>query len=256
MRSTFIIALLLLGLLACKQTDKPTASNAPVNSTSAAEDTAPKTTLEKLYVHAANGLVLRKTPSKEGEKITTLAYKSLAVQVLETVTTAGNYIAERFEGKNIEGNWLRVRSSDGQEGFLFGGYLSKYPPVAVFASDVEILDQFYRTISPIKGGHEKTEQAHALDGYVQHYANGARFDSATFPGGVAYLLDIPAGVLGFQEAFVMLRALLFLRPEEVESSFDRAKNAFVAVHEGEGYVNLIVSERPNGSLLVELNYPD
>ncbi len=257
MRYTLLFALLFVAIVACRQNAKPDqTTNQTVADTSVPAVAGTESAAKKLYVHAAKGLVLRESPGKNGEKITTLPYRGPAVEVLETLSSAGRFVAERFDGQNIEGDWLRVRTHDGKEGYVFGGYLSRYPPVAVFSSDIELLDQFYRTISPIKGDHEKTRQPHALDGYVQNYADGAIYDSAFFPGGAAHLLDIPPGKLELQEAFVMLRSLVFTRPEEVASSFDRRKNAFVAVHEAEGYTTLTVSRKPDGGLSVELTYPD
>ncbi len=257
MRCSLIFVLLFATIAACRQNTKSErATNETPADASVPAVVGTESAVKKLYVHAAKGLVLRKSPGKDGEKITTLPYRGPAVEVLETLSSAGRFVAERFDGQNIEGDWLRVRTHDGKEGYVFGGYLSRYPPVTVFSSDLELLDQFYRTISPIKGDHEKTRQPHALDGYVQHYADGAVYDSAVFPGGAAHLLDVPPGKLDFQEAFVMLRSLAFTRPEEVASSFDRRKNAFVAVYEAEGYTTLTVSRKPDGGLAVELTYPD
>jgi hypothetical protein len=258
MHYTVFFALLFVAVAACRQTTKPgeTTGNETFD-TAAPAIVETNSAVKKLYVHAAKGLVLRKSPSKDGEKITTLIYGSPALEVLETVTDADRFVAERFDGQNIEGEWLRVRSHDGKEGYVFGSYLSRYPPVTESAEEgVEELDWFYRTISSIQGEREKTQQPHALDGYLQNYADGARFDSAFFPGGVAHLLDIPPGKLGFQEAFVMLRSFVFTRPDEIKSSFDRKRNAFVAVHEAEGYVTLVVSQKPDGGLAVELSFPD
>ncbi len=258
MRYLFLCAALFAAVAACRQSGKTDETTRDTDASNTATPTVAETKKEvkKLYVHIAKGLVLYQNPSQDSPKIAKLAYNSPAVEVLETVTLAGKFVAERFEGRNIEGDWLRVRTHDGKEGYVFGGYLSRYQPVKVFSSDVEALDQFYRIISPIKGDHEKTQEPHASDGYVQNYADGARYDSTTFPGGAAHLLDTPPGKLGFEEAFVMLRSFLFTRPDEVVSSFDKQKNAFVAVHEAEGYVNLIVTQKTDGGLLVELTYPD
>ncbi len=258
MHYTFFLALFFVAVAACRQTAKPDETTSSATSSPAAPAIVEtNSAVKKLYVHAAKGLVLRKSPSRDGEKITTLIYGSPAVEVLETVSDAGRFVAERFDGQNIEGEWLRVRTHDGKEGYVFGGYLSRYPPVTESAEEgVEELDWFYRTISPVQGEREKTQQPHALDGYLQNYADGARFDSAFFPGGVTHLLDIPSSKLGFQEAFVMLRSFVFTRPDEIKSFFDRKANAFVAVHEAEGYVTLKVSQKPNGSIGVELSYPD
>jgi hypothetical protein len=255
MRCLFFLFVFSLLALACRQAEK----NAPAAAVAPAEPPAAETKSanEELYVHAANGLVLRKTPSKDGEKIATLTYGSLPVTALDQAKIAERFVAEKFDGQNIEGGWRRVRTHDGQEGYLFEGYLSRYPPVIESAEEgVEDLDWFYRTISPIQGGRGKTAQANADEGYTQNYADGARFDAAYFPGGVTYLLDIPDGKMSFQEAFVVLRTFCFPEGKGVKSSYDRKADAFVALKETEGFTELSVRRKPQGGFTVQLSYPD
>jgi hypothetical protein len=255
MRYLFFGLGMLLLSSACRQQPERPAAEPTVAPTPA--NTTANSPAEKRYVHAASGVVLRKTPSKDGEKIATLPYSDRPVEVLETASAAGRYVAEQFEGGRIEGDWLRVRTADGQEGYVFGGYLSRHVPVIESSEEgVEDLDWLYRTYSPLRGPREKSRQAEAPEGYSQNYADGARFDVAYFPGGVTYLLELPSGSMTHQEAFVVLRSFCLHGEGITKSSFDPKNNAYVATFEDGGYIELFVQAKPDGSILARVSYPD
>ncbi|MBN2497019.1 MAG: SH3 domain-containing protein [Deltaproteobacteria bacterium] len=75
---------------------------------------------ERLYVHANPGLSLRKEPGTEAQKVGMLTYRQ-AVYVLPDKRAP---VPFRFE--NIPGHWVLVER-DGEQGYAFDGYLSRYP---------------------------------------------------------------------------------------------------------------------------------
>lgn len=72
------------------------------------------------WVIAKSGLNLRQGPSTGSEVITTVPF-GLTVEVTEAATAANMKV------DNIRGGMAKVLF-EGQEGYLFDGYLSKYPP--------------------------------------------------------------------------------------------------------------------------------
>ncbi len=91
MRYIFFFAIFFVAVAACRPSDKnATATDSPPADTADQATAKTESAVKKLYVHAAKGLVLRKSPSKDGEKITTLAHRSPAVKVLETALERWN----------------------------------------------------------------------------------------------------------------------------------------------------------------------
>lgn len=103
---------------------------------------------EKLYVWAKSGLYLRGQPSKEGTKITKIDYGEQveiiddfhgryyheeqflsSIKYLEYESTDDDNL-KKIEKNSIElnfsGRWILVKYKN-FEGFVFGGYLSKFP---------------------------------------------------------------------------------------------------------------------------------
>ncbi|MCS6930323.1 MAG: SH3 domain-containing protein [Saprospiraceae bacterium] len=82
-----------------------------------------------LYVHAADGLVLRKAPGKDSEKLGIIPRDTTPLTVIEPADPKYRYVAERTGSFELSGQWVKVRTAKGQEGYLFDGYLLPFPPV-------------------------------------------------------------------------------------------------------------------------------
>ncbi|KAA3622892.1 MAG: SH3 domain-containing protein [Bacteroidetes bacterium] len=89
---------------------------------------------ELRYVWAKSGLIIRDAPSIEGKRVGKLAYgdsirlvkvtgKSYSVKMMETNKSFEEYHHKEFR---LRGNWVQI-NWQGQVGFIFDGYLSKFP---------------------------------------------------------------------------------------------------------------------------------
>ncbi len=80
---------------------------------------------DQLYVLAPSGLVLRGKANPQGKKITTVALGETVTVLQENFRKVPHSVLE-FKGYNLRGFWVKVRTTDGQEGYVFDGYLSRY----------------------------------------------------------------------------------------------------------------------------------
>lgn len=107
---------------------------------------------DTLYVWAQSGLVLRMEPDFKSEKIASLPYgttvvaqwhkgwdekKESAVEAILPCTFEGQH----YQGFKIPGTWLQV-IANGKTGYVFDGYLSKYPPLRPGEHRSQDLDQY------------------------------------------------------------------------------------------------------------------
>jgi len=98
---------------------------------------------DTLYSWAYHGLNLRKTASVKGARIVTIPYGERMV-ILDSVKVKA-YSIEEFPGFSIQGHWSKVKYGN-IEGWVFDGYLSKYP--AINLADV---DKPWRNKFPVYG---------------------------------------------------------------------------------------------------------
>jgi Bacterial SH3 domain len=258
MKKTGLLLLLFWAFTDCQQDAKKTVTtNAPAPKVTEQPVEQPSaTTTNVLYIHAAKGLVLRKSPGKEGEKITTLARNGMPLQVLERTGPNDRFVAEKIGNVEIVADWVKVKTHDGQEGYLFEGYLAPYPPVIEEPeADVTYFEVFYKQFSPLSGPRETQGlQAGTLEGsYRQRFADGAVVESLSFEGGYTGTLTIPPGKMTLQQAFVQLRALHF-NERPVVTSYNTATSALIAADK-EGYEQLTITPK-NGGLEVRLEIAD
>ncbi|MBO0934392.1 hypothetical protein [Fibrella aquatilis] len=166
---------------------------------------------DKVYSHAPNGLTLRKTPAKDGLKVALIPYNAAPLLVLTLPDPTTRFAAESIGTFAIEGGWMNVRTRDGQEGYLFSGYLSTHPPAIEEPEEgIEPTEWFYQTLSPLAGKHKKLPPINGSNThYQQDYADGAQFELQVFEGGATQILTIPAGKFSMQEAFVLFRPVWF-----------------------------------------------
>ncbi len=82
------------------------------------------TTSQTFYYTIANRLSLRKTPSLNGERITILKYLA-PLELIENLPHKKEIIDDAERGE-IKGNWCKVKLLNGEEGYVFNGYLSSF----------------------------------------------------------------------------------------------------------------------------------
>lgn len=85
-----------------------------------------QTKSDTLYVAAHSGLNLRTEPGAKATKITAIPKESMVV-VLSNIDSSQAYAVTEFPGFQIKGFWVEV-DYKGQTGYVFSGYLIKYPP--------------------------------------------------------------------------------------------------------------------------------
>ena len=78
-----------------------------------------------LFVHAENGLIMRKEPATTGEKLLTLPYGS-KIQLLSEEKFGKLTEVKELSNWNISGQWLYV-TFNGQDGYVFEGFVSWLP---------------------------------------------------------------------------------------------------------------------------------
>lgn len=96
---------------------------------------------DQLYVCAFHGLNLRDKPSPKAQKTRTIPYGA-AIVVLDSVRQQ-RFSVEEVKGFSIRGYWSKVRYGK-MEGWIFDGYLSKYPPVRQVKEDGNWTENFVR----------------------------------------------------------------------------------------------------------------
>ncbi|MFN4079390.1 MAG: SH3 domain-containing protein [Saprospiraceae bacterium] len=257
-----LIFLLAAGLFgACKQDNKIASPASDAKSDVAAPASKPSEahTLKVggvLYVHAPSGLVLRKTPSKDGEKIMNLPMNGEPLTVLELPDPANRYVAERMGSFEVSGGWVKVRTNDGKEGYLFEGYLSRYlPQIEEPEADIDsYVEAFYARISRPKGERKPLPQKPGLvEGYRQEFEDGAVFQFEYYEGGVTHHFYLPADKFTVQEAFVLFRPLWFWSAK-TKGEYDAATKR-LTITDIEGYQHMSI-EPKDGQLLLEFSSAD
>ncbi|WP_460941700.1 SH3 domain-containing protein [Spirosoma daeguense] len=206
----------------------------------------PLQTNDVIYIHASNGLMLRKTAAKDGAKVVLVPYDGSPLTVLAPPEKGIRYVAETIGAFQVSGGWVKVKTSRGQEGFLFDGYLSRYKPLDVAKSDgsVSMIDAFYRTISPIKGKRTTLPKLEGtIERYQYTYADGARFEEQQYEGGDTQFLELPKDKFSTQEALVLFRALWFQK-EKTTATYEAARQRLTIDSEG-GYSQLIIQPKGN-----------
>lgn len=255
------IGLFAAGLfLACKQ-DNKTASTAAsdakpdvVATTNQSSEIRALKIGGVLYVHTPGGLVLRKTPSKEGEKIMNVPLDGRPLTVLELPDPSNQYVAEKIGRFEVSGGWVKVRTEGGQEGYLFEGYLSRFPPLTKmdFGQD-SYIEGFYTHISRPKGERKPLpEQPGLIEGYRQEFEDGAVFQFEYYEGGVTHHLYLPADKFTVQEALVLFRPLWF--KGKTKGEYDAAAKK-ITLTDVDGYQYMSI-EPKNRQLVLEFAAAD
>jgi hypothetical protein len=198
---------------------------------------APLKVGDVVYAHTAAGLMLRKTAGKDGAKLATLASNAAPLRVLALPDPNAVVVAETYGSFTLPGGWLKVGTRDGKEGYVFSGYVSRYPPMLEAPEQgLDVMDWFYRTISPPKGKRVKLPNTGgSVERYRQLYADGTQFESILYNGGMSQILDLPADTFTMQEALVLFRTAWFGDDKKTTGTYE---NGELTIQGGEGYLAL------------------
>lgn len=203
-----------------------------------------------VYIQAPNGLTLRKTPAKDGEKVALLPFNGAPLTVLAPASPASSFTAETIGTFAIKGGWAQVKTKDGLVGYLFDGYLSRYAPIPAEKrnEDLPLMDAFYRTISLPKGKPTKLPAKQGtIERTQQYYTDGTRFEMMQYEGGAAQLLELPADKFSMQEALVLFRAVWF-KKEKTSGTYNATQKRLVITGDG-GYTEFTLQSKGNRLVL-------
>lgn len=242
-KTTFF--LLLLAFSACK--------NEPAAPAPAPQPEAPKAAAlpvgSKVYVHAVNGLVLRQTPAPDGAKLGNVPFDGSPLEVLVSPDPANVYVAETLGPYEVKGGWVKVRTAQNKEGYLFEGYLSRYAPlIKEPEGTLTNIEAFYQTVSAPKGKPQTLPaQNGSMEGSRQLYADGAMYELEFYEGGVTHNLYLPSGGFTLPEALVIFRSLWFGKSNTTTSYNEPTKT--VMVSDMDGIQNLELQMEKDGVML-------
>lgn len=172
---------------------------------------------DTLFVWAKSGLVLRAADDFKSEKIITLpfgaavkthSYKYRDEDIAEieiAVVQPYNFNGKKYPGYTIPGQWVQV-TAQGKTGYVFDGYLSKYPPPPSELEPDErgqwhaYLSKVFgiASISKKEGGEDKNLPGHD----IVFYKNGASYQrrhTGEFASGITYMLP----QLSLEEGFLL-----------------------------------------------------
>ncbi len=248
MKILLLIPGCLFGLCVCKQGNPLVSKTGPqamasTQPSSKGGNQAPAL-YDTLYVHAPSGLVLRKTPSKNGKKIASVPRDGRLLKVLEPADPGNRFTAEKIGSFELSGGWVKVKTTRGEEGWLFEGYLSRYPPLLEKSNDPCCLagELFYRSVSPAKGERISFSELEETEGHRQGYLDGAFYETLFHAAGEYERFLLPAGKMTMQEALVLFRSLWF-GSTKTFSKYDAAKRR----------LNVFSTDGQKQNLVIELD---
>lgn len=203
----------------------------------------------KVFVHAVNGLVLRQTPAADGAKLGNVPPDGTPLEVVLSPDPANIYVAETLGPYEVKGGWVKVRTAQNKEGYLFEGYLSRYAPLVEQHDDtLSSIEAFYQTVAAPRGKPRAVPAKNgAIEGHVQEYADGARYEFEFYEGGVTHNLYLPAGGFTLPEALVIFRSLWFGKNKTTTSYNEPTKT--VMVMDVDGYQALELKKEKDGVVL-------
>ena len=181
---------------------------------------------QEVFVHALEGLSLRKTPDSKAEKIGIAPYGGI-LTIVAMPLPEHEYVAEKIGDFELNGHWVKVRNEEKQEAYVFDGYLTPFP-IVTEESEEDMADPewFYQTLSKFKGEREVSAPNEAkgiVEGYMQAYADGGEFEFILYNGGVTQFLRVPATTLSLQQALVSLRSFYFSNAKKMKAEWDAKK---------------------------------
>lgn len=218
---------------------------------------------DTLYVYASGNLVLRDKPAKTGTKITSVQYGS-PVFVLALPKADNQYVAEQIGSFTLSDGWVKVKTAEGQVGYLFEGYLMPYPP-HLESSEEGIYDAEWFYPSKFDGQRIPlllTDMPGLVEHFKRQYQDGAVFEQQGFEGGITQLLFLPADKFTMQQALVLGRNLFFSTYDKngnvtlrnTKGSYDTAKQ-ILTIQITDGYEQFTLQNK-DGRLVIEFNSAD
>lgn len=218
------------------------------------------------HVMAPSGLKMRATPN--GKKLLTIPYNG-AVERVDT-KNYGELKIEELKDFFIEGHWVKVRY-DGQEGYVFGGYLTQFPMPKTLGGEYDyekyrssfeyyLKTNFETTTEPFnvkKYNYDcvKTETDDCICGYSQEFANDIYYkNESCSESGLDVYMELPGATLA--EAYFIIVALdvngILQNPNpnpELEGGetkkYDKNKNEISIEADGAGCYPTIRQRRKN-----------
>ncbi len=158
---------------------------------------------DDLFVFAKSGLTLRKTPDKEGEKVSTLPFGS-KVNLTDDDLESDPYSTKEPCGLEMTGHWVKVKSGQ-KEGYLFDGYLLSFDPDAIYDPLT-----YWTAVSKVKSTSDKGPEPDVE--YYEYkktvWENGVTFTDQGYVGGNSSVLTLPKALVSFQEAYLLAMATL------------------------------------------------
>jgi hypothetical protein len=209
---------------------------------------------DQLYVLAPSGLVLREKASAQGNKITTVALGETVTVLKENFRKVPHSVLE-FKGYNIRGFWVKVRTADGQEGYVFDGYLSRYqaPGHLRLKEGQDTLMpviQYMAAHSDFRGPRvQLAKTPNRYERYKQVFKNKAEVEVNIGEGGSAFKITFNKGT-SLEEAYLIGR-LLWLQGT-VKSKIDRG--VITLTNEDETQQVLVMNKA--GLIIVTLSIAD
>lgn len=206
---------------------------------------------DELFVHASGGLVMRKTAEPKGERILSLNYGD-AVKVLQEDFKKKPYTAEDFKGFKIKGFWVKVTAPDGQEGYVFDGYLSSYRVPVTIVDDTNSGNSLVELFL-LSHTESKTDRIPlGENAYRRLFKNGAQIEVKPYEGGSSQQITFQKSV-GLEEAYFIGKAL-WLKDMKVNTSYEQAKGKITVTSE-DGQYKIEVS-KPYGFAILNMQHAD
>jgi hypothetical protein len=211
---------------------------------------------DKLYVHAANGLVLRDKPDPNGQKRTTIAVGE-QVTVLKEDLKSKPYATSEFKGYEIKGFWVKVSYGKDQTGYVFDGYLSKYKAPSRIEpkgaqADYTLPEQYLLAHTKVKGKRIELPKPNNQYGhYRQRFENGAEVEANMGEGGSQYILKFDK-FTSLEEGYLIAKSLWFSGTTVQKSTFAKGK---ITLSDA-GDTLLAVIEQKGGIVELTLSHAD
>lgn len=206
---------------------------------------------DQLYVHAAGGLMLRKTPDAKGEVIKSLPYGS-AVKVLNKDFKKKPQTVEEFKGYSIRGFWVCVEA-DSVEGYVFDGYLStfKTPDAAFDANQVKhsLVEDFLLAHTEFKGNSIPLNDQ---EDYRRLFKSGAQVELKRAEGGSSQQITFQKSI-SIEEGYLIGKGL-WLKGMAVKTNYEAAKGKVTVTSEDEKFQ--IEVSRPYGFVILKMMHAD
>jgi hypothetical protein len=154
-----------------------------------------------LYVWARSGLNLRSKQDMNGAVLGRVTFG----EAVTVVADANAVVPLTYD--NIRGEWVKVKWKD-KEGYLFNGYLSRYGVmVADEASPHDGMITYLKKVFRTKSDTETPPDNRTYNIYRKIvFQNGVELEWLAPEGGSAMDVTFPAGVITFQEMYLLARA--------------------------------------------------